>query len=618
MRLFSPKVLEAFDNLKAAKGSVNFSATQLTDPHIVKAIEMMSKASGKPIAEIEQYIKDEVQQFAPKAQLAPILYGTILNNIVEDATFTMFNDLRRHVDIPTGAPAFGSVILGRWVKAIQGEHGDFWPLIVFVDRCPMFHPVLELLNEPNDPFSTKSTGDEENPNIADQIKTAAATPSGNFYFNVPFMQSLMDFSHIKGLKPKNKKYQCNGGPFPDEYAYIDFLIMHELMHYSNDDFYYQHIIPDANPTIINWVGDFRTNYLLVKSGYEQLPMGLFNDDINYDRQFSYIDMYNLVKSEFDKLSKKDQDEVKEKMDQKSDDHNPGQKQGASSDPGKTNNKKPGDIDEHGKKIADEMKKPGKSKTPPDDSDPKGKPDQNAGPGKNVGKGGLIDQNYVPTYNWRDLLSLFVKSAGKGKEETTYTRQHRSGITGIDVMVQRGAGAIKPAVRPQPYVDLKLAFVLDVSGSMSSAIKVVYANAKALLSQPVFAKSEVYILKFSGRVEIYKGIFARNLARKMDNVTSDKKQVMYDSTMTDVFKSAEMGGTTFGAVKTTDMQSLLSQGYNVLLITDTDILDESNLKLVLPLIQSHPKQMFVMLATQRDYNSWINKTNIRTGVTFLGS
>jgi hypothetical protein len=111
----------------------------------------------------------------------------------------------------------------------------------------------------------------------------------------------LDWAFLKGIKPKQIKYQNNGGKIPPEYAYIEFLLMHEYLHYSEADFYYHRIIPKANSKIINYVGDFRSNYLLVKSGYEQLPMGLFNDKINYDRQKTYREMYDVVKGEFDKM-----------------------------------------------------------------------------------------------------------------------------------------------------------------------------------------------------------------------------------------------------------------------------------------------------------------------------
>jgi hypothetical protein len=51
--------------------------------------------------------------------------------------------------------------------------------------------------------------------------------------------------------------------------------------------------------------DFRSNYMLVKSGYEQLPIGLFSDDLNFDRELtsSYPKLIKVLDEELKKLPK---------------------------------------------------------------------------------------------------------------------------------------------------------------------------------------------------------------------------------------------------------------------------------------------------------------------------
>ena len=202
------------------------------------------------------------------------------------------------------------------IRHIKAEHSKFFPLRGFVSNRALVNDVWVIT--PTETPQYRQYND---------VDTACATPSGCFVFNRQFCQTLMDYSAIKGLKGNSKKYKSQGGPIPDEYAYIEFTIMHELMHYSEDDFYYQHIIPNANTQIINYVGDFRTNYTLVKSGYPQLPVGLFNDLINYDRQTKYTDMYDLVKQEMERMKDEDKSEVEQQLDDSSaDDHEPGQDQ----------------------------------------------------------------------------------------------------------------------------------------------------------------------------------------------------------------------------------------------------------------------------------------------------
>jgi hypothetical protein len=191
----------------------------------------------------------------------------------------------------------------------------------FTDSKRLYEPAIYLIPDPKHPE-------------LDGIERAAASPKGEFYFEIEFMQDLMTFAHIKGVVPKGKKYVSNGGDTPDEYCWIEFLIIHEFLHYTYADFHYAQEIPKANNRIINWVGDFRSNYMLVKSGYEQLPDGLFSDDINYDRQTTYKQMYNLVVSEFNNLNKDEQQMVEQELNEKTDDHDTGH-QHAKEEGGKT-------------------------------------------------------------------------------------------------------------------------------------------------------------------------------------------------------------------------------------------------------------------------------------------
>jgi hypothetical protein len=251
---------------------------------------MVANARQVPVEQVFKEIEDQVTKVKGIAQKAPTIYHTIVDNIYESELFSMFEKL----DIPVpNVPAFSKVTFRKLTEFVRGEHNRFFPLRNFIEKRPHANPAYYYTDDPHDPDSKTSRWAS--------IKTAAATPNGEFIFNIPFCQKLMDWANLKGIKPKGRKYTAHGGPIPNEYCYIEFLIMHEYLHYSEADFYYQQIIPDAHPKIINYVGDFRSNYLLVKSGYEQLPIGLFCDKINYDRQNAYIDMYNAVKNEMEQM-----------------------------------------------------------------------------------------------------------------------------------------------------------------------------------------------------------------------------------------------------------------------------------------------------------------------------
>ena len=297
---------EAFENRKFAPGELKFKEHKVSDPHLQEAMKLIAKAEGRTVKSLEDQVQEKIDKFKETEAKAPLLYQTIVKNIAEDTIFTRFWKSRVHVE---GAPKFSEKIFWDLIYRIKAEHKMFLPMRSSIDYKEL-NPAVWLVPDPRKPD-------------LNDVDTAAASPKGDFYFNRDFMQALINFSHLKGVVPKGKKYESNGGEIPDEYCWIEFLIMHEFMHYAFDDFHYQKSIPKANRNIINWVGDFRSNYLLVKSGYEQLPMGLFNDGINFDRQTKYKEMYDLVKDEFDKLNDEEKAAVGGAMDEMTDDHEKG-------------------------------------------------------------------------------------------------------------------------------------------------------------------------------------------------------------------------------------------------------------------------------------------------------
>jgi uncharacterized protein YdbL (DUF1318 family) len=288
---------EAFENRKREKGEIKFSATKLDDAHIKKIIAEISKSSEVPENVILEKIHKRLAEFNDIADKAPLLYSTIQQNAIENEVFKLVEEASKKGYGLTGTDKFNVTTFYKLFRAIKVEHEQFFPLRNFIDHKTLHNPVIIITPSPQKEYKQYN-----------KIATAAATPKGQFIFNSVFMQNLIDFAHYKGIKPKGKKYVGHGGDIPDSYAYIEFLIIHELMHYTYADFHYHKILKTSNK-IINWIGDFRSNYLLVKSGYEQLPLGLFNDDINYDRQKTYKEMHDVVKAEFDKLSALQQKKV---------------------------------------------------------------------------------------------------------------------------------------------------------------------------------------------------------------------------------------------------------------------------------------------------------------------
>lgn len=299
---------EALETVRKKKGELKFRTSDITDPHIQQLLSLIEQHSPLKKDDIIALILMKQMKLKGELSTAPNLTSAALNNMVENEVFSIFCDL----PIPVNGPKFSKMMFQKLIRIIKAEITEFRNMVSFLERKPLKNEIFLFDNSPlnfsglkinpalNDKVEKSGARDEGD----FQVPTAAATPSGHFYFNINFMQKLMDYAFLRQIKPKGKKYVCNGGQIPNEYAWVEFVLLHEWMHFTNSDFLYSHIIKDANHTILNYVGDFRSNYVLVKSGYEELPFGLFSDNINYDRQTSYEEMYELILNEVKQLQKK--------------------------------------------------------------------------------------------------------------------------------------------------------------------------------------------------------------------------------------------------------------------------------------------------------------------------
>ena len=602
MRINQVLLEQDFDYSKKELGEVTFPKSDINDPHLQKVIKDIAAQTKSSHKEVQGSVEKKIGEYSGMLDDSPILYETVHNNAAEQAVFDLFwkAGIRSK-----GAPQFDNVTFKRLINQLRVDYDEFFPLRSYIDKRKLASPVIRVLDDKED-------------KTYKEIPTAAATPNGEFLFNKDFMQAMLDYGHHIGVKPKGNKFSNNGGKFPPEYAYLEFLIMHEFMHYSNDDFYYQRVIPNANPKIINWVGDFRTNYQLVKSGFEPLPIGLYNDHINYDRQDEYVDMYNIIKEEMDRLKPEEQKMLEDLLDQLSDEHGPGNEEGKS---GGGEAVEEADLDDlegsakaNGEKVEDNEEGAGGEGDEEDGEGDDGNDDifgDNRDEGKkgDAGKPRELDYTKInPQFDWKTLVKRFIKT-GSGTPETTYSRPHRRSITTVDVARQTGAGAIKPAEKPADYQDARLMFVIDNSGSMGHVIARINAEAIKLLKTPMFKKAAVLISKFDSGSSLYKVIVAQNKAGKVDNPDSNPDK--WDLNVDSVFGVTTGGGTEITEEMVQHWTTAAKQGYNAVMATDSDILWGHNLPLLLRMIKVAPKQFFLVFATKDDYVSFRQKTGINT-------
>lgn len=578
----------ALDSKRRNVGEVQFASSSSTDAYIQRAIQLIAAHLNVSVDEVMGRAAVKVAETHNYAKKSPILGGTIASNAWETSVFSLLWENK--VQVP-GAPKFSEPMFFRLSRRLAGERSDFFPLVSWVDR-------RRLSANPHVEF-TRLDADGKAPH---GITTAAATPTGHFYYNVEFMQSLINWAHLKGLKGNGDKYASQGGPIPDEYAYIEFVIMHECMHYTNDDFYYQNIIPNAKAKIINYVGDFRTNYTLVKSGFAQLPLGLFSDNINLDRQQTYKQMYDLVAEELNKIREDGDDGGDEFMDSNSSDsHDAGQKEGGSSQgKQKSEGASEQDIDKNQRRVEEDVDK----KTDVNNSNT-GKPTPDSTP-TNPGKGRsdvseLTKYKEVkPTYDWRQLLRKMFASSSK-MIDVNWNKIARRSITGLDVARARGAGAIKPAEVSLDTVQIKIAIVFDTSGSMHGAVAKVMSNVCALLRQPMFKKNNIVLIKFSDGHDAHVVNVALNKSGPFNpNRIGGSQQ--WTGTYDDALDKMKSGGTDITSAAPT-IEKLLNDGFNVLICSDTDMTYEPNKSIMVKMMIKHTARLFWVLPSLEIYKHW---------------
>jgi hypothetical protein len=645
MRYKASTLYEAFDNKMASKGTVRFLSSDLKDKHIqdiikyivshttrdkilealsdpmmnlmkrsmaaansdnpdpakIKSIndsiERLIKVTEEPdlhklIERLIEFKLDELKEYETKA---PLLYSTAIKNGVESSLFSVLQHTGDDVQVPN-SPKFNVPVFYKLVRYIKIEHGEFFPLRSFVDSKYLDNPVFIISPDPKH-------------SEFDAVTTACATPTGKFVFNKGFCQKLLDYAHLKGLKPKGRKYVSNGGDIPDEWAYIEFLIIHEFMHYTQGDFHYGKVFKGVSPTILNYVGDFRTNYLLVKSGLTQLPIGLYSDDINYDRQKTYKEMIDVVTDQMKNLKDEDMEKLMQATGE-TDSHEPGNEEGQSGKGSDGRPITPKGIDAAGKASSDKMDK-GKDLSPKE-ADRKAKEDAESQQGstskggrsagsKDVDADGFDFSKVRPAYSWQALMKKFVTAAIQ-REEETYQKVNKKSISSAMQIAQTGVGVVKPGIITDPVISTAL--IVDSSGSMHNAIETIYANYNHLMRQ--FSSSgkmtsEFALIKFSNTSSMFRCDYRKKTYTQVTSFGKNGKPEGHGS-LSQLFNTSYDGSTNLDERLVHEAGYLLDRGMNVMLASDTDILSGGNLADLKRLLH-HPKartQLFIIFDSEESF------------------
>lgn len=669
---------------RMAPGEVSFKHTLISDSHIQKIIELVHNHTGIPIDEIQKKILDEVKEKEEIKKHSPLLYDTLVKNAVESAAFDLLKHVIDSPEMESQREAFSSKIWDKLISLIEKEHKSFFKL-----HAPgrwNYHEHIDWILLP-------SSDKQENEKFK-SVNTAAITPKGKFLFYKPFLQQLLDFAVIEKPKVLNKKYQSNGGPIPDAYVYLEWVILHELLHYTYGDFDNAQRLPKYSHKVHNIASDLRSNYRLVSSGYGQLPMGLYSDHINYDRQQTYRELCDIVQKELDKIPQNLQKHV-----EPVDDHHP------PSEEGKEPGKEPGDgksgskqasvgdvvrlpdggyaavtkVDSDGSfdvknitaqeasKIVGRQLKESKQRIsikegqwkpdqvtfilPPGDGPPGTEPGRKGegpdsdklGPAgqdpddiqkeiekkwndreeykpedekkpedskKTTGKSskGADDmpkpasmadllKGLKPAVNWRTLINQMIM--GKiARPEQTWLKQSRRSVSYSALAQKDEPVPIKPGERKLDQPVIKIAFVLDTSGSMTAVYPQVLVEVQNLIKQLGKIDMPIAVCMFASNSAWYQMNLGANTWWPILDVSQlgqKPDQSKIQKNWKTLLSMGSTGGTDFDGKLTGNLMKLAAAGYNIMIFTDEGILEvPSNWTNFMSLFSQYKDQIFYVV------------------------
>lgn len=268
-----------------------------------------------------------------------------------------------------------------------------------------------------------------------------------------------------------------------------------------------------------------------------------------------------------------------------------------------------DLEEHSKRTSS---KSGKQQ---DSGDGEGG-DQAGGKGNKPGQGGrgaggptnprTVDwKGMKPRYDWKTLLARLVRSSNS--TEVTYQKVHRRNITSVHTASETGAGVVRPGEKEVESNLVKLCIVVDSSGSMSSAITTVLANVQKLLTENSAAVSKSFVfVEFSSDYHMYlctiSGRAGTAVPIKSVKDVGAKGSTGKPETIATLLSRHQGGATNFTEALTAELSAFASQKYNVLILTDTDIMGGGNREAFLELYAKHHQQVYLILDSRQSWQS----------------
>lgn len=647
------------------KADVSLKKSDINDPHIQRTMKLYADSTGNDFDEVVTRVEAMIDERKESFKGSRMNKNSV-ENAAEGAMFELIQELKitpefteEHFGIKK---LIDRNIFFDLTQYVIGENAQFFPLRNPFERKavkPLFFISPDHLPLIKDP-SLRDAAENH-------CDTAFCTPGAEMVFSRKFMEEMAVQAILNGVKPKSRKYASNGGPIPDHYAYIEFVIMHELLHFSAGDHFYTkemvekiakkhpEISTNSAHLILNYVGDFINNWTLVKSGYEQLPIGLFSEDINYDKFNSYEEIIEAVISEMKQMDPKDRENIENAMSDQMDDHmdNPDDKPsqgGQNSQPQSSSEQGDGDSAQPSQPSqpsqpgsgAGQPGQPGQPGHDPDDIAQKidqamkqnqenvnsrndGNNDADSAlnrkgdnsdtsSGDKKGKPGTANTKVEfrddgsATINWKKLLKKMIPS-GDGELEDTYSKMSRSATSSMVTAKQTGMGRVAPGEVMIDSNKRGLVFVIDNSGSVYSQLSKFNKEILMLLKKNKKLLDNMFIAKFSDTYELFKVDVSRMKAKKVNNPNNmEKEKISYgpDFPVLKLFEQTFAAGTKYTPQLHGAVEYLHNKDMNVIMFTDDDLVYDANFNKFVKLAKKRKNSIACMITYDRSLKNMQSK------------
>jgi hypothetical protein len=228
------------------------------------------------------------------------------------------------------------------------------------------------------------------------------------------------------------------------------------------------------------------------------------------------------------------------------------------------------------------------------------------PGKPTKSGGQNERastakKPIPEFSWEDILRRLL-TAPSDVEKTYQKTSRRAAST------MTAAGAGEPAYLPPgeraEEENFKVLFVFDSSGSMSGSIGKALSESENLIKQNYEnIEGVVGVTFFANRPNYFAANLSKSIAYPVANLSeiANVDAANKSFPLSKLFNYQISGGTDFTKALASNLLNAASQGFNIILFTDTDVfMDNDNLANFKAVWKSHSQQLFVLLDSQYSF------------------